>query len=110
MLNLYEFFNYLLINTRDDSLGVIRIPYIVFNLFESVCWLFCALYIFRRCMKNGGGRCELYYSLAYIAFGLGEVLETSGVTPLLLLFKGAALLAIIGFRKPIRTKYDNKYL
>jgi len=61
-------------------------------------------------MKNGGGRYELYYSLSYIAFGLGEVWETSGLTPLLLLFKGAALLAIIGFRQSVRIKYGNGYL
>jgi hypothetical protein len=91
MPNPYEYLNYLIINTQDDSLGIIRIPYVVFNGFESVCWICCAIYISRRCLKNSGGREELYYALAYFSFALGEMIEMCGVTVLLLLFKGASL-------------------
>lgn len=43
-------------------------------------------------------------------FGLSDLVETSGTTPLLLLWKGACILAIIGYRGRVRGHYGNRYL
>ncbi len=110
MFDLYGFLNVLLINTGDDSLGWLKVPYLAFNSIEALCWCWCAGFVAVRYRRQRKTRLELPYALAFFAFGLSDLIETCGTTPLLLLFKGACLLAIIGFRNPIRAMYGNRYL
>lgn len=107
---LYTYANHLLIDTQDDGLGMLRWPYLVFNSLEALVWFACAVYVIVRWRRHGRGPSELYYALAYAAFGLSDVIETYGTTPLLLLFKGACILALIGFRGPIRQRYGSRWV
>jgi hypothetical protein len=107
MFDLYQVCNFLLINTRDDSLGAVKWPYLIFNAGGAVCWLGVAVAILRRHLKFRKSKSEVGYMLAFMAFGLSDFIETSGTTLLLLLFKGACLLAILACRKSIRPLYQN---
>jgi hypothetical protein len=73
----------------------------------AVCWLGVAVAILRRHLKFRKSKSEVGYMLAFMAFGLSDFIETSGTTLLLLLFKGACLLAILACRKSIRPLYQN---
>jgi hypothetical protein len=52
MFDLYPYLNYPLIVTQDDSLGLIRIPYLVFNSLECAVWLGCAGYLAARTWRH----------------------------------------------------------
>ena len=110
MFNLYIYFNYFIIETSYDNLGSFLIPYIVFNIIESLIWIWCSIYVALRYFKSGNNSNELYYSISYFAFGLSDIIETSGTTALLLLFKGACILAIIEYRKQAKMKYLTKLI
>ena len=110
VFDFYSWLNFLIINTRDDSLGVLRTPYLVFNTFESFAWFYCAGFVFIRAVRHGTPRGELSYSAAFLFFGISDAIETGGTTGLLLLFKLASLLAICGYRGPVRAKYGSRYL
>lgn len=108
MFDCYQFLNFPLINTRDGSLGGFLAPYLIFNSLEAVCWLLVAAVIQARFLKKRRSRAECYYALSFFAFGLSDVIETSGTTPLLLLFKGACLLAIAGFRPGVMALHGSR--
>ncbi|RYD31348.1 MAG: hypothetical protein EOP86_18090 [Verrucomicrobiaceae bacterium] len=108
MPDAYGFLNLRLIDTRGDSLGFLRLPYLIFNAVEAVCWLAVSLVILWRFLRHRKSRREIYYALAFLAFGLSDVIETSGTTALLLLFKGACLLAIAGFRPGIMALHGSR--
>lgn len=108
MFDFYELLNFRLINTRDGSLGGFLAPYLIFNSLEALCWMAVALVILARFLKKRRRRAECYYALSFFAFGLSDVIETSGTTPLLLLFKGACLLAIAGFRPGVMALHSSR--
>lgn len=113
MFDIYQIadqLNQLLINPRDDSLGRIRIPYLIFNSVEALCWLVVAVAIFWRYWKHRKSSSEIGYSMAFLAFALSDMIETSGTTLMLLLFKGACLLAIHGYRSWIRPLYGSRLI
>ena len=99
MGNVYEIFNALLINTNDDSLGLYRLPYIVFNYAEAACWFICAGMVIVRYVKLKKSKMEILYGLSFFAFSLTDVMETCGTTLLLLMLKGVCILALLAFRK-----------
>lgn len=77
---------------------------------EALCWLAVSGVILLRHSRKNSPRRELWYALSFFAFGGSDVIETCGTTPLLLLFKGACLLAITGFRPEFRALYGNRLL
>lgn len=107
-MDAYEFLNFSLIDTKGDSLGAFRTPYLIFNSMEAVCWLAVSGAILVRHFRTKSPRRELWYALSFLAFGGSDVIETCGTTPLLLLFKGACLLAITGFRPEFRSLHGNR--
>lgn len=108
MPDFYTVANQLLIDPRDESLGAFRTPYLVFNTLEALCWLACALAVWVRYARHRKDRAELPYGLSFLAFALSDVLETSGTSLLLLAFKGACLLAILGYRGRIRPLHGSR--
>ncbi len=108
MFDAYAILNHLLIDPRGNTLGVIRWPYLIFNAVEALCWLGISLAILVRFGKHRKTKAELAYALSFFAFGLSDVIETSGTTLLLLLFKGACLLAILSYRRNIMPLYGTK--
>ncbi|MES2705042.1 MAG: hypothetical protein V4726_00420 [Verrucomicrobiota bacterium] len=108
MFDAYGALNFRIIDTRDGSPGGFRIPYLIFNSVEAVCWFAVFLLILWRFPAKRKSRGELYYALSFLAFALSDVIETSGTTPLLLFFKGACLLAIAGFRPQIMALHGSR--
>ena len=108
-MNLYDIVNYTVIDTQNGSLGLYQIPYVVFNTTEALIWLYVAVAILVRYLRHGKDKIEILYFLSFLAFALSDVIETSGTTLLLLLFKGACILAIIGYRRKILMQYGSKY-
>ncbi len=90
MIDPYEILNYMVINTMDDSLGAFRNPYIVFNALEALCWFYCSFAVLVRYLRQGKDRAEISYVLSFMAFAISDVIETTGTSILLLLFKGSA--------------------
>lgn len=85
-------------------------PIWYFNTLEALCWLACALYVWIRYTRHRKTRAELAYGLAFLAFALSDLLETSGTSLLLLAFKGTSLLAILAYRSTIRPLYGSRIL
>lgn len=110
MYPLYTYLNYLLIDTAHDSLGAYKLPYIIFNSTEAAIWLLCSLYIMFRWLRTRIDHGELYYGLSFLLFGISDVIETSGMSLLLLLLKGACILAILGYRKQAMTHHRSKFI
>jgi len=102
---MYEFLNYHIIDTSDDSLAAFKQPYIVFNTLEALVWFGCSVWVLVRYRKNAGSGLEVLYFLAFLAFGLTDVIETFGTTVLLLLTKGCCLLALIPLRQFSLVRY-----
>lgn len=109
-VNVYSFANYLFIDTSDDSLGSFRVPYIIFNGFEAIIWFGCSILVLNRHLKTGKHRHEILYALAFALFGLSDVIETSGTSLLLILFKAACLLALATLRKQAMVAHGSTYL
>lgn len=106
MIDPYDFLNYMVINTMDDSLGAFKAPYIIFNALEAVCWFWCASAVLVRYARQRKDRSEILYALSFAAFAISDVIETTGTSiRLLLLLKGVCLLALIGFRTMALASY-----
>ena len=108
VINYYELCNHLLINTKNGSLGSFGMPYMVFNCIEALCWFYISISIIFRYLRHKKTKMEILYAISFFAFALSDVIETSGITLLLLLFKGVCILAIVGFRNNIRLMYNSK--
>lgn len=106
-MNTYDVMNYPLINTEDGSLGSYQLPYIVFNYLEALCWFGCSMRVLGRYLRHRRTPFEIGYFCSFLMFSISDIIETSGTTPLLLLFKGACILTIIGFRKLILPLYPS---
>ncbi len=107
---MYDVLNFPLINTANDTLGSYRTPYVVFNSIEAAVWVLIAAWILVRWARRGKSKLELLYALSFVLFGLSDVIETFGLTLLLLLMKAACLLAIIGFRAAVLPTYPGSKL
>ena len=98
---IYEILNYNLITPASMKPEWFRIVYLGFNALEAVAWLMIGVLVFARFRKDRAGRLQL---TAFVAFGASDVFECCGTTPLLLLFKGALLIALLQGQSALREK------
>ncbi len=59
--------------------------------------------MFGRFERDTAGILQL---ISFLAFGTSDVMECFGTTPLLLLFKGAILVALLQGRKALNVKHE----
>jgi len=70
--------------------------YIPFNLAEALAWFAVACVVAIRFRMTFLGTLQV---VAFMAFGASDIIECYGTTPLLLLFKGALIVALLQGRK-----------
>lgn len=72
-----------------------------FNLVEAFAWFVFAVLVFRRWTQHHKSQVELIYALAFVAFGLSDVIEAWRLTSWLLWWKAINLTALIALRKSV---------
>ena len=106
-MTIVEFANYLLVDPASDSLVDDQPWYVGFNIFESACWLILAVVVAVRHLRYRKTPFEALYALAFLLFVFTDLVETTGLTVMLLLFNLACLLALIPSRKLVFARYPS---
>ena len=109
-MSLRDLLDLRLIDPQGDALGAYRSPYLVFNGVEAAIWLGCGIFVAVRAVRAGITGRELAYAGSFALFALSDAIEMQGTTPLLLLFKLACLLAIVGFRREALARHGGRLL
>lgn len=104
-MTILEFANYVLVDPASDSLVDYQPWYVGFNFFESACWLIFGMVVAVRYLRYRKTPFEALYALAFLLFAFTDLVETTGLTVMLLLFKLACLLALIPLRKLVLAHY-----
>ena len=97
--DLYAFMDWKLIDTASPWIADYNWLYLPFNALEALAWLVCAVVTWRRHRHRRPARVVWFQVLAFALFGLSDVIELSGTTPLLLLFKLALIIALVHGRR-----------
>ena len=96
---------------RPGEIPWVYAPYHVFNLFEGCAWLAFAGAVFLRYVKNRKSIFELWYSLAFLTFGLTDFKEAYALSSWLIWLKLANLFLIVRLRsRLIRDYYPSSKL
>jgi len=98
---MYEFLNYELIQPSTMIPEWYRYAYLAFNVFEAIAWLAIGLIVFIRFQKDFPGYLQL---AAFWSFGASDLFECYGTTPLLLLFKGALIVALLQGKRALKKR------
>ena len=106
-MTIVDFANYLLVDPASESLVDYQPWYVGFNFFESACWLFFAVVVAVRHARYRKTPFEALYALAFLLFAFTDLVETTGLTVMLLLFKMACFLALIPLRKLVLMHYPS---
>lgn len=93
-----EIANYLLVDPASEALRDYRPWYVGFNWIEAGCWFGFALFVLIRHLRFRRTRFEPMYALTFLIFGLTDVVETGGLTVVLLLLKMMCVIALIALR------------
>lgn len=88
---------------RDGSFFSIVYP--AFNLVEGIAWLAMAGLVFARYRRHRHSRLEIWYALAFVAFGLSDFREAWAQQSWLLWFKLANLIGLLWLRAVVRRRY-----
>ena len=76
-----------------------------FNLFEAACWfMFCAL-VLQRWWINRQSVTEIGYAIAFLLFGISDLIEAWMLTSWLLWWKLVNLAALLWFRRTVMRQY-----
>ncbi len=90
--------NHLLVDPTSDALVDYAPWYVGFNWIEACCWFAFAAFILIRHLRFRRTWFEPMYALSFLVFGLTDVVETGGLTVLLLLLKMMCVIALIALR------------
>lgn len=90
--DIYGILNYRLIDPASIEPIWYRRSYLIFNYIEAAIWFIIALYLPFRFRHD---RALVLQMIALVAFGFSDLIECQGTTLLLLLYKGALLLALV---------------
>ncbi|MEM7395135.1 MAG: hypothetical protein AAF492_22615 [Verrucomicrobiota bacterium] len=105
---MYAFLNRKIVETDFPKIQGYDWFYIPFNALEAAIWFGLCAYVLGRYGRHRTSRYEPLYALSFFAFGCSDVIELYGTTVLLLLFKGACLVAILMSRKVVLAHYPEK--
>lgn len=97
-MSIAEIANHLLVDPASEALVDYAPWYVGFNWFEAVCWFAFALFVLIRHLRYRRTWFEPMYALTFVVFGLSDVIETAGLTVLLLLLKMVCVIALIALR------------
>lgn len=79
--------------------GWFGLLYSWFNVVEGCLWILLAGLVLRRFWKHRRSTLELFYALAFLAFGLTDFQESYRLTLWLILAKGINLAVLLGLRQ-----------
>ncbi|MHC5542276.1 hypothetical protein ACYOEI_28975 [Singulisphaera rosea] len=80
-------------------------PYHLFNLFEGTAWLVFGVLVFVRYGARRHSSLEVWYALAFFAFGMTDYLEAYALTSWLLWIKLANLILLMKLRATVIRRY-----
>ena len=95
MYDVYEILNYKVLDTSWPEMQAYNWIYQPFNAIEALIWI---RYIPRTIIKYGNKASRFIISLqclSFLLFSLSDIIEINSTSVLLILFKGAVLLALI---------------
>jgi hypothetical protein len=72
-----------------------------FNFVEAAAWFVFAALVSIRWRRNRRSSLELWYVLAFVLFGISDVIETWSLTSWLLWWKGVNLVALFLLRRRV---------
>ena len=72
-----------------------------FNLFEAAAWFVFAILVFRRWLRYRRSRTEIAYMIAFLLFGVSDVIEAWRLTSWLLWWKALNLIILFLLRRSI---------
>lgn len=76
-----------------------------FNVIEAVAWFVFAGLVLHRWNRRRQSSLELWYALAFVLFGVSDVIETWSLTSWLLWWKAVNLLALFALRRTIMRRF-----
>ncbi|MBS0202829.1 MAG: hypothetical protein JSS49_08025 [Planctomycetes bacterium] len=76
-----------------------------FNGVEATAWFIFAVLVFRRGLKYRRSKCELWYGVAFVLFGISDVIEAWILTSWLLWWKAINLVVLFSLRRSIMKRY-----
>jgi hypothetical protein len=76
-----------------------------FNFVEAAAWFLFAILVFRRWCRYRQSKRELGYAVAFILFGLSDLIEAWMLTSWLLWWKGINLVTLFLMRRTIMRRY-----
>ena len=107
-MDVYELLNYKILDTSSEIMSSYNWIYKPFNIIESIIWF---IYIPKTILKYGNRNNRYLIALQcfnFLLFGISDIIELFATTVLLVLFKMAILLSLIGTHKAIMNgKYNN---
>ena len=76
-----------------------------FNFVEAAAWFTFAVLVFRRWRRHRQSNLEPWYVLAFVLFGVSDLIEAWFLTSWLLWWKGGNLVALFLLRRTIMRRY-----
>ena len=76
-----------------------------FNVVEAAAWFIFAALVLRRGLKHRNSNVEFAYAIAFVLFGISDVIETWYLTSWLLWWKGINLVVLFSLRRSIMKRY-----
>ena len=76
-----------------------------FNFVEATAWFLFAALVLYRWWRHRRSSLELWYALAFVLFGLSDLIEARWLTSWLLWWKGANLVALFRLRRTVLRRY-----
>ncbi len=104
-MTIVELANFLLVDPSSEALAGYGPWYVGFNWAEAACWVGFALTVFVRHLRCRRTWIEPMYALTFVIFAFTDVIETTGLTVILLLLKVVCILALIAQRKLVVQHY-----
>lgn len=90
--------------TRDRALPYSP-AYHWFNLFEGAAWTVCAAIVFGRHLRYRHSLLEVWYALAFLAFGITDFIEAQQQASWLLWIKGVNLAVLVWLRRTVIRRF-----
>ncbi len=76
-----------------------------FNFLEAASWFVFAILVLLRWRRNRSSSLELWYALAFLLFGVSDLIEAWVLTSWLLWWKGVNLVALYLLRRSVMRKF-----
>ena len=105
-----RFLEHTISEMKNQPEGWFEWSYVAFNWFEALGWISFAWYVWWRGWKGQGTAVEFFYGLAFLLFGITDVIEVYKLTLGLFLVKARLLLGLVLLRNGVVPLYAPRKL